>query len=105
MPLRKVASRVRLPQHTWNSLPLSAIHPVSRREWDILGWVSDGKRDREIATILEISARTVEKHLQNIFRKLHVETRTAAAKWWHERNRIIERIMAQSPAGGSSTSR
>ncbi len=42
-------------------------------------WMSEGKRDREIATILGLSRRTVEKHVCHIFAKLKVETRTAAA--------------------------
>jgi hypothetical protein len=42
-------------------------------------WLSEGKRDREIAIILGLSSRTVEKHVCHIFEKLKVETRTAAA--------------------------
>jgi DNA-binding CsgD family transcriptional regulator len=44
-------------------------------------WVSEGKRDREIAIILGLSSRTVEKHIGHIFEKLKVETRTAAASY------------------------
>ncbi len=42
-------------------------------------WVAEGKRDREIAIILGLSPRTVEKHVCHILEKLQVETRTAAA--------------------------
>lgn len=48
------------------------------REREVMQWLSEGKRDREIATILGLSARTVEKHVGHIFQKLNVETRTAA---------------------------
>lgn len=41
-------------------------------------WIGDGKRDPEIAAILGVSRRTVEKHAAHIFVKLKVETRTAA---------------------------
>jgi DNA-binding CsgD family transcriptional regulator len=41
-------------------------------------WVIEGKRDREIAIILGLSPRTVEKHVCHILEKLGVETRTAA---------------------------
>ena len=41
-------------------------------------WVSEGKRDREIAIILNLSPRTVEKHLSHILDKFGVETRTGA---------------------------
>ena len=52
---------------------------LRRREAEILKWVAAGKRDGEIATILAISPRTVHHHLERIYRKLNVETRTAAA--------------------------
>jgi DNA-binding CsgD family transcriptional regulator len=38
-----------------------------------------GKTDAQIGAILRISARTVQKHLQNVYDKLGVENRTAAA--------------------------
>jgi len=41
------------------------------------GWAA-GKTDREIALIVGCSARTVHKHLQHVYTKLGVETRTAA---------------------------
>ena len=48
------------------------------REREVLQWLSGGKTDRDIADILGISPRTVHKHLQRIYEKLGVETRTAA---------------------------
>jgi DNA-binding CsgD family transcriptional regulator len=60
-----------------------AIHlkqlPVTQRERQILALVAAGKTNAEIAFVLSISARTVQKHLEHIFQKLGVETRTAAA--------------------------
>ena len=41
-------------------------------------WLSYGKTDAEIAVLLAISPRTVHKHLEHIYVKLGVETRTAA---------------------------
>jgi DNA-binding CsgD family transcriptional regulator len=52
--------------------------PLTVRERDVLRWVAAGKTDRDVATILAISPRTVHKHLQRIYDKLGVETRTAA---------------------------
>lgn len=52
---------------------------LTARERDVLHWVAAGKTDRDIADILAISHRTVHKHLQNVYAKLGVETRTAAA--------------------------
>ncbi len=52
--------------------------PVTLREREVLDWLAAGKTDREIAEILGMSPRTVQKHLQHIYEKLGVETRTAA---------------------------
>lgn len=51
---------------------------LSAREREVTQWLSAGKADRDIADILGISPRTVHKHLQRIYEKLGVETRTAA---------------------------
>jgi DNA-binding response OmpR family regulator len=56
----------------------NALH-VTRREAQVLAWIAHGKTNREIAQILDLSPRTVNKHLEQIFRKLGVENRTAAA--------------------------
>jgi DNA-binding CsgD family transcriptional regulator len=53
--------------------------PVTEREREILALVAAGKTNGEIAAVLAISDRTVQKHLEHIFQKLGVETRTAAA--------------------------
>ena len=57
---------------------LEAIGCLTAREQDVIEWLSTGKTDRDIAAILGISPRTVHKHLQRIYEKLGVETRTAA---------------------------
>lgn len=51
---------------------------ITRREAEVLFWVAKGKTDWEIAQILHISERTVNKHLEQIYRKLEVNNRTAA---------------------------
>jgi DNA-binding CsgD family transcriptional regulator len=53
--------------------------PITGREREVLAWLAAGKTDREISAILGMSTRTVQKHLQHIYEKLGVETRTAAA--------------------------
>ena len=50
---------------------------LSGREAEVLAWVVDGKTNGEVAAILGTRPRTVAKHLERIFRKLGVETRTA----------------------------
>lgn len=52
---------------------------LTPREREVMQWLCEGKRDREIAIILGLSSRTIEKHVCHIFEKLNVETRTAAA--------------------------
>jgi DNA-binding response OmpR family regulator/DNA-binding CsgD family transcriptional regulator len=49
------------------------------RESDVYLWLTKGKTNREIAQILDMSPRTVNKHLEPLFRKLGVDNRTSAA--------------------------
>ena len=51
---------------------------LTRREAEVLLWVSYGKTNKTVSEILGISPRTVNKHLEHVFRKLGVETRAAA---------------------------
>lgn len=51
---------------------------LTRRESEVLLWMTEGKRDREIAVILGTSYRTVTNHVRSILAKLRVENRTAA---------------------------
>lgn len=52
---------------------------LTAREAEVLQWVIRGKTNRDIGDILGTSPRTVHKHLEHVFEKLGVETRTAAA--------------------------
>jgi DNA-binding response OmpR family regulator/DNA-binding CsgD family transcriptional regulator len=52
---------------------------LTARESQVLLWISRGKSNREIGEILAISPRTVNKHLEQVFVKLGVENRAAAA--------------------------
>jgi DNA-binding NarL/FixJ family response regulator len=52
---------------------------LTSREAQVLLWISRGKSNREIGEILGISPRTVNKHLEQVFVKLGVENRAAAA--------------------------
>jgi DNA-binding CsgD family transcriptional regulator len=52
---------------------------LTTREGEVLSWLSKGKTNRDIAQILGLSPRTVDKHLEQIYAKLGVENRTAAA--------------------------
>ena len=52
---------------------------LTLRESEVLYWVAKGKTNRDIGDILGSSPATVKKHLERIYEKLGVETRTAAA--------------------------
>jgi DNA-binding NarL/FixJ family response regulator len=58
--------------------PANRENPLTQREMDVLEWVAHGKTNRDIGEILSTSPRTVNKHLEHIYEKLGVETRTAA---------------------------
>src|SRR5262249_13393362 len=63
------------------TMQLQSLAPfgLSSREAQVLDWVAQGKTNKEIGVILELSPRTVQKHLEHIYRKIYVESRTAAA--------------------------
>jgi len=58
---------------------LMNIFKLTMRESEVLYWATKGKTSRDIGDILGTSPRTVNKHLEHVFVKLGVETRTAAA--------------------------
>jgi DNA-binding CsgD family transcriptional regulator len=53
---------------------------LSRRETQVLMWVTRGKTSAEAAVILGVTRRAIDKHLEHIFNKLGVENRTSAAR-------------------------
>jgi DNA-binding CsgD family transcriptional regulator len=57
----------------------SGLSALSKREAETLQWVAKGKTNSEIALLLGITEKTVEKHLERVYRKLGVENRTMAA--------------------------
>ncbi len=55
---------------------------LTSREIELLSWVAQGKSNREIGFILNIRPGTVSKHLEHIYTKLGVCSRTAAVVWF-----------------------
>lgn len=53
--------------------------PITKRESEVMYWLSYGKTSWEISQILEMSPRTVNKHLEQVYKKLGVDNRTSAA--------------------------
>ena len=52
--------------------------PLSARELEVLTWMAEGLRTKEIAAQMTISPGTVKSHIRHIFEKLHVTDRTSA---------------------------
>jgi ATP/maltotriose-dependent transcriptional regulator MalT len=57
---------------------------LTERELEVLKLVAEGRSNPDIARVLVLSQKTVERHLSNIFTKLDVPSRTAAAAYAHE---------------------
>jgi DNA-binding NarL/FixJ family response regulator len=57
---------------------------LTRREAEVLTQIATGSSNREAAAVLHISEATLRRHLANIFAKLGVGSRTAAAAWAHD---------------------
>lgn len=54
------------------------VEPLTMRELDVLRLVAEGASNREAATTLGVSAKTVEAHLSSVYGKLRVRSRTEA---------------------------
>lgn len=67
------------PERPSESQLLKDAYALTNREAEVLLWIGRGKTNREIGLILSMSPRTVNKHLEQIFKKLGVENRTTAA--------------------------
>ncbi|MDA2807271.1 response regulator [Nocardiopsis suaedae] len=64
---------------------LAQRYSLSERELEILQTMARGYTNAEIASELYVAEKTVKNHLNRIFHKLGVSTRTAAIALWHER--------------------
>ncbi|SBP88274.1 hypothetical protein THIARS_60987 [Thiomonas delicata] len=71
------------------------------RETEVLSWLSKGKTNRDIGDILGMSPRTVNKHLEHVFKKLGVETRAAAAALASSGHWVVD-AEVETPTGTSS---
>ena len=59
---------------------------LTRRELEVLAYVARGATNRQVAQQLHLSDKTVGRHLANVYAKIGVSTRTAAANWARENN-------------------
>ena len=53
-------------------------HDLTEREISVLRFVAEGKTNKEIGNVLDLSEKTIKNHVRNIFQKLHIDTRTQA---------------------------
>ena len=84
-----LAAMIGRPESARIFLPRSSLVPFIRttsgtfkltaREAEVLYWVIKGKTNKDIGDILGSSPATAKKHLEHIYVKMGVETRTAAA--------------------------
>jgi ATP/maltotriose-dependent transcriptional regulator MalT len=68
--------------------PAEQAHGLTGRELEVLRLLATGKSNREIASVLVISEHTVARHVQNIFAKLRISSRTAASAFAFEHDLV-----------------
>jgi len=76
------------------------VGPLTPREAQVLALVLGGASNRATADALFLSEATVRRHLANIFTKVGVSSRTAAAAWAREQG--IEPVRVDAPHGPSA---
>ena len=76
---------LRLSPEDVDELPARLFKPyrLTGRELEVLSWIVKGKSNRDVADILGLSIRTIDKHLEQIYTKLGVENRTSATALVH----------------------
>ncbi|WP_205789291.1 helix-turn-helix domain-containing protein, partial [Microbacterium sp. CPCC 204701] len=76
-----ILARLGVPEN--RRTPAAQAGPLTPREREVLALVAQGAPNRRVAEQLFISEKTVGRHLANIYVKIGVGSRTAAAAWWH----------------------
>ena len=72
-----------------NKILMSLASRVTSREREIIQLLSEGKKNKEISSLLNISIKTVETHRSNVMRKLEMHSVTELVRY-AVRNQIIE---------------
>jgi DNA-binding NarL/FixJ family response regulator len=101
-PLTAAVLRARRRQQAGQALTAmtgSGPTDLTERETQILRLVADGRTNAAIAHALEVSPRTVAKHLEHIYRKLEVSSRAAAVSRMTMPARLGDGGLARQPAG------
>lgn len=58
-----------------DAIPASAPVPLTRRELEVVTLAAKGIADRDIATVLHVSVRTIQSHVASSYRKLDIRSR------------------------------
>jgi DNA-binding NarL/FixJ family response regulator len=80
----------------------SGVRTQTAREHDVMGCVEDGLSNNEIARRLRIRPTTVRKHLEHVFDKLGVRSRTAALSKLHDFSKSMSVLFPLSLAVASA---
>jgi DNA-binding NarL/FixJ family response regulator len=75
----EILLRLAVADENAEKVALRHAFPLTEREADVLLWIAAGKSNRDIADILGLSHRTVNKYLDQIYLKISVENRASAA--------------------------
>ena len=76
-------------------------HGLTTREGEVLEYAARGDANKDIADRLSINVRTIEKHFEKIFAKLHVQSRSAAIYLYYEslldgKTRMIKELQQEN---------
>lgn len=81
---------------------------LTPREWEVLGFLADGFRNKEIATRLSICEETAKSHVKSIYRKLKIQDRRDAIfRYYEYLHQTVDNEVTKDvkPAGSSSSAR
>ncbi|MAJ46729.1 MAG: hypothetical protein CBC35_05405 [Planctomycetes bacterium TMED75] len=61
---------------------------LTQREWDTLAYLAEGSSKKEIAQLLNVSVKTIEKHTQSIMDKVDIHDRVKLSNWFNKEKDI-----------------
>jgi DNA-binding NarL/FixJ family response regulator len=90
-----------IPKHNYGLRPADCLEELSNREMHVFQLLGSGLTNRQIATSLDLSVKTVESHQENIKHKLYLsscaEVRKRAAKWMEQTSLAKEHLCRVAP--------
>jgi DNA-binding NarL/FixJ family response regulator len=90
-----------IPKHNYGLRPADCLEELSNREMHVFQLLGSGLTNRQIATSLDLSVKTVESHQENIKHKLYLsscaEVRKRAAKWMEQTSLAKEHLCRIAP--------